>query len=147
MAKSWTSQQLDAMNTKDRDILVSAAAASGKTAVLVERIVNKITKENGTDIDRLVVVTFTKAAASEMKQRIRESIESYLDKEPENARLQRQLTLINNAQITTIDSFCLNIIRNYFTDIDIDPGFRTADEGEIKLLEHDVMEQLLDISS
>ncbi len=145
MANNWTLEQKKAIELDNRNILVSAAAGSGKTAVLVERIIQKIVSEdNPVDIDKMVIVTFTKAAASEMKQRIRESIESYLDKEPENARLQRQLTLINNAQITTIDSFCLNIIRNYFTDIDIDPGFRTADEGEIKLLEHDVMEQLLE---
>ena len=127
METKWTDEQLLAIETRGKNLLVAAAAGSGKTAVLVERIIKIITDDNNpVDIDKMVIVTFTKAAASEMKQRIRESIESYLDKEPKNARLQRQLTLINNAQITTIDSFCLNIIRNYFTDIDIDPGFRTA---------------------
>ncbi len=145
MANNWTLEQRKAIEHDNRNILVSAAAGSGKTAVLVERIIQKIISEdNPVDIDKMVIVTFTKAAAAEMKQRIRESIENYLDNDPDNVRLQRQLTLINNAQITTIDSFCLNIIRNYFTDIDLDPGFRTADEGEIKLLEHDVMEQLLE---
>ena len=95
MAKSWTSQQLDAMNTKDRDILVSAAAGSGKTAVLVERIVNKITKENGTDIDRLVVVTFTKAAAAEMKARVRNRLDDMLDEDEKNSNLIKQIALIN----------------------------------------------------
>ena len=144
MAKSWTSQQLDAMNTKDRDILVSAAAGSGKTAVLVERIVNKITKENGTDIDRLVVVTFTKAAASQMKDKIRKALDSMLDENPGDVNLLRQITLLNNAQITTIDSFCLWIIRNHFPEVNLDPGFRIMDEGEKKLIENDVLEDVLE---
>lgn len=145
MANSWTKEQKQAIDTEGRNILVSAAAGSGKTAVLVERIIRKITdEEHPVDIDRLVVVTFTKAAAAEMKQRIRESVDGLLEQQPDNDRLLRQLTLINNAQITTIDSFCLNIVRNYFTDIDIDPGFRTADEGEIKLLENDVMADMLE---
>ena len=144
MAKSWTSQQLDAMNTKDRDILVSAAAGSGKTAVLVERIVNKITKENGTDIDRLVVVTFTKAAAAQMKDKIRKALDSMLDENPGDVNLLRQITLLNNAQITTIDSFCLWIIRNHFPEVNLDPGFRIMDEGEKKLIENDVLEDVLE---
>lgn len=144
MAKSWTSQQLDAMNTKDRDILVSAAAGSGKTAVLVERIVNKITKENGTDIDRLVVVTFTKAAAAEMKARVRNRLDDMLDEDERNSNLIKQIALINNAQITTIDSFCLWILKNHFSEINLDPGFRVADKGEITLLENDVMQDMLE---
>jgi ATP-dependent helicase/nuclease subunit A len=144
MANQWTDKQLKAINTEGRNILVAAAAGSGKTAVLVERIIKKITREDGPDIDRMVVVTFTKAAAAEMKQRIREALDKELEKNPDNDRLIRQLTLVHNAPITTIDSFCLNIVRNYFTDIDIDPGFRTADEGEIKLLENDVMNEMLE---
>jgi ATP-dependent helicase/nuclease subunit A len=146
MADNWTIDQRKAIETEGCNVLVSAAAGSGKTAVLVERIIQKITApEKNIDIDRLVVVTFTKAAAAEMKQRIRESIDKLLEQqEGINERLQKQLTLLNNAQITTIDSFCLNIVRNYFADIDIDPGFRTADEGEIKLLENDVMEEMLE---
>ena len=101
MAKSWTVQQLDAMNTEDRNILVSAAAGSGKTAVLVERIVKKITGENQTDIDRLVVVTFTRAAAAEMKARIRNRLDDMLDEDENNANLIKQIALVNNAQITT----------------------------------------------
>lgn len=144
MAK-WTDKQLKAIETKGCNILVAAAAGSGKTAVLVERIIEKITdKEHPVDVDRLVVVTFTKAAVAEMKQRIRTAIDELIEREPSNERLHAQLTLINNAQITTIDSFCLNIVRNYFTDIDIDPGFRIADEGEVRLLENDVMEELLE---
>ena len=97
MAKSWTVQQLDAMNTEDRNILVSAAAGSGKTAVLVERIVKKITGENQTDIDRLVVVTFTRAAAAEMKARIRNRLDDMLDEDENNANLIKQIALVNNA--------------------------------------------------
>ena len=144
MAKSWTVQQLDAMNTKDRNILVSAAAGSGKTAVLVERIVRKITGENQTDIDRLVVVTFTRAAAAEMKARIRNRLDDMLDEDENNANLIKQIALVNNAQITTIDSFCLWILKNHFSEINLDPGFRVADKGEITLLENDVMEDMLE---
>lgn len=144
MAKSWTAQQLDAMSAKDRNILVSAAAGSGKTAVLVERIVKKITDENQTDIDRLVVVTFTRAAAAEMKARIRNRLDDMLDEDENNANLIKQIALVNNAQITTIDSFCLWILKNHFSEINLDPGFRVADKGEITLLENDVMEDMLE---
>lgn len=145
MADNWTLKQREAIDANGCNVLVAAAAGSGKTAVLVERIIRKITDgAHPVDIDRLVVVTFTKAAAAEMKQRIRMAIDSLLRQNPDSERLQRQLTLINNAQITTIDSFCLNIVRSYFTELDIDPGFRTADEGEIKLLENDVMEAMLE---
>lgn len=145
MANLWTNDQLKAINTDGRNILVSAAAGSGKTAVLVERIIRKITSADlNVDIDRLVVVTFTKAAAAEMKQRIRQSVDRLLEQDPSDEKLQRQLALIDNAPITTIDSFCLNIVRNYFADIDIDPGFKIADEGEIKLIENDVMQEMLE---
>lgn len=145
MANNWTKEQQKAIDTDGCNILVSAAAGSGKTAVLVERIIRKVTnEEHPVDIDRMVIVTFTKAAAAEMKQRIREALDKLVEEDHNNERLQKQLTLINNAQITTIDSFCLNIIRNYFSDLDIDPGFRTADEGEVKLLENDVIGDMLE---
>lgn len=145
MAAMWTEKQKKAIDKKGCNILVSAAAGSGKTAVLVERIIKKITdKENPVDIDRLIVVTFTKAAAAEMKSRIRNALDEMIESQPESSALQMQLTLLNNAQITTIDSFCLNIVRNYFSDIDIDPGFRIADTGEIQLLESDVLSSLLE---
>ena len=85
--------------------------------MLVERIVNKITKENGTDIDRLVVVTFTKAAAAEMKARVRNRLDDMLDEDEKNSNLIKQIALINNAQITTIDSFCLWILKNHFSEL------------------------------
>ena len=145
MTRNWTDEQKKVINLHNRNILVSAAAGSGKTAVLVERIIKMVTDpDKNIDIDKLVVVTFTKAAAGEMRQRISEAIEEQLELNPEAENLQKQLTLIHNAQITTIDSFCLNIVRNNFTSADIDPGFRTADEGELKLLEADVMGKIIE---
>lgn len=145
MAPVWTNEQRKVIELHNRNILVSAAAGSGKTAVLVERILEMISDENRpVDIDRLVIVTFTNAAAYEMKQRILDGIEKRMEKEPLNLHLRRQQTLINHAQITTIDSFCLNIIRSYFNEIDLDPGFKVADEGEIKLLMSDVLDELIE---
>lgn len=144
MAKAWTTQQRAAMDTRDANILVSAAAGSGKTAVLVERIIKQITKENGTDIDRMVVVTFTKAAAAEMKARIRNRLDDMLEEDEKNSNLIKQIALISNAQITTIDSFCLWILKNHFSQINLDPGFRVADRGEITLIENDVMQDMLE---
>ena len=145
MANQWTDEQRAAFTLSQRNILVAAAAGSGKTAVLVERIIKKITdSENPVNVDELVVVTFTKAAAAEMKQRIRQAIDELVEQQPDNMHLVKQLTLLNNAQISTIDSFCLGIIRNHFTEVDLDPCFKTADEGEIKLLENDVMEEMLE---
>lgn len=141
----WTDEQKLVINLRDRNILVSAAAGSGKTAVLVERIIQIICdKERNVDIDRLLVVTFTKAAASEMRNRVGDAIERMLVDNPDDGHLQRQAALLNNAQITTIDSFCQNIIRNYFHVIDLDPSFRVADENELTLMKTDIMEELLE---
>lgn len=145
MGVSWTKEQQQVIDLRNRNILVSAAAGSGKTAVLVERIIKIITdKENPVDIDRLLVVTFTNAAAAEMRERIGDAIEKALQEQPENEHLQRQLTLIHNAQITTIDSFCLYVIRNHFHEIDLEPNFRIGDEGELKLLKEDVLAKVLE---
>ncbi len=136
----WTKEQQDVIDLRNRNILVSAAAGSGKTAVLVERIIKKITDETKpVDIDRLLVVTFTKAAAAEMRERIGNAIEKLLEKRPEDENLRKQQTLLHNAQITTIDSFCLFVVRNHFEEIGLEPNFRIADQGEIKLLEQDVL--------
>lgn len=145
MGIAFTPEQQRVIDVRDRDVLVSAAAGSGKTAVLVERIVNRISdRERPVDIDRLLVVTFTNAAAAEMRERIGAAVEARLSLEPDNEHLQRQTTLIHNAQITTIDSFCMFVIRNNFNDIGLDPGFRVADEGEIRLLGEEVMAELLE---
>lgn len=141
----YTPEQQQVIDLHKRNILVSAAAGSGKTAVLTERIVKMISdEEHPVDIDRLLVVTFTNAAAAEMRERISLAITKRLTDNPENLHLQKQATLLHNAQITTIDSFCMFIIRNNFNDIGLDPGFRVADEGELKLLKQDMMKELLE---
>jgi len=145
MGVQWTKEQQEVIRLRDRNILVSAAAGSGKTAVLVERILSKITDNtHPADIDRLLIMTFTRAAAGEMKERISAVIEKALGEDPDNEHLQRQTTLLHTAQITTIDGFCAYIIRNYFHLIGLDPGYRTADEGELKLLKGDVVKALLE---
>lgn len=145
MGITYTKEQQEVIDTHGCNILVSAAAGSGKTAVLVERIVKMISDEaKPVDIDRLLVVTFTNAAAAEMRERIGNAIAARLEAEPWNEHLQKQAALVHNAQITTIDSFCMFVIRNNFNDIGLDPGFRVADEGELKLLKKDVMAELLE---
>ena len=145
MGVSWTTEQQQVIDLRNRNILVSAAAGTGKTAVLVERIVKIITDKNHpVDIDHLLIVTFTNAAAAEMRERIGNAIEKALDEQPGNEHLLRQLTLIHNAQITTIDSFCLYVVRNHFHEIDLEPNFRIGDEGELKLLREDVLGRVLE---
>lgn len=142
----WTEGQQKVIELRERNILVSAAAGSGKTAVLVERIIQKITdQENPVDIDRLLVVTFTKAAAAEMRSRISEALEKKAEEDPQNENLQKQLRLLYNAQITTIDSFCQYIIRNYFSVIGLDPLFQVADETDLKLMQQDILSDLMEV--
>ena len=145
MAVKWTKEQEQVIGLRNRNILVSAAAGSGKTAVLVQRILGKVMDpEHPVDIDRLLIMTFTRAAAGEMRERIANALEDALGENPENEHLQRQTTLIHTAQITTIDGFCAYVIRNYFHLIGLDPGYRTGEEGELKLLQEDVMKELLE---
>ena len=145
MGVSWTPEQKKVIDLRDRNILVSAAAGSGKTAVLVERIKERILDpDHPVDIDEMLVVTFTNAAAAQMRDRVGIAIENELLEHPGNLRFSQQLALVHNAQITTIDSFCLYVIRNHFHEIDLEPNFRIADEGELKLLKQDVMERLLE---
>lgn len=142
---NWTEKQQQVIDTRDRSLLVSAAAGSGKTAVLVERIVKMISEgEHPLDIDRLLVMTFTNAAAAEMRERISQAIEKKLEENPRSLHLQAQAALVPYAQITTIDSFCLNLIRNHFNLLDLDPAFRIGDEGELILMRADVMEDMLE---
>ncbi len=143
---NWTSEQEQAIYKKNSNILVAAAAGSGKTAVLVERIINKILNEK-IDIDKLLVVTFTNAAASEMRERILNAIYKKIDNsenEDEVHNLQRQVVLLNKASICTIDSFCLDVIRNNFFEIDISPNFRIADASETELLKQEVLDELFE---
>lgn len=145
MATRWTDDQQRAIQLDKRNLLVSAAAGSGKTAVLVERIIQKITDpDHPVDIDRLLVVTFTNAAAAQMRERIGEAIEKKLDEDPENIHLRRQSTLIHHAKITTIDSFCLSVVRDYFNRLEISPDFKVGDPGELKLLRADVMDKMME---
>jgi ATP-dependent helicase/nuclease subunit A len=139
---TWTDDQWDAIVTSGSNILVAAAAGSGKTAVLVERIIRKISAH--TDVDRLLVATFTKAAAAEMKDRIRLALEQELEREPDSEHLRRQLALMNRASITTLHSFCLDVIRRYYPLIGLDPGFRIANETESELMRLDVLDQLFE---
>lgn len=145
MGVNWTPEQEKVISLRNRNILVSAAAGSGKTAVLVERIITMLTKdEPPINVDELLIVTFTEAAASEMKERILSAIEKKLEENPENVHLQKQSTLIHRAMITTIHSFCLSVIREYFHTIDLDPSFRIGEEGELKLLQKEVLQELLE---
>ncbi len=144
-AVNWTREQSRVIESRGKNLLVSAAAGSGKTAVLVERIIRMVTEgENPAGIDELLVMTFTNAAAAEMRERIAAAIEQKLKEEPENEHLQMQSTLVHHAQITTIDSFCLNVIREHFNLLDLDPAFRIGDEGEMLLMRGDVMAELLE---
>ena len=139
----WTNEQQSAINEKGSNILVAAAAGSGKTAVLVERIIRKIIND-GIDIDKILVVTFTNAAASEMRERILDAIYKKIEENPEDSNLQKQIILLNKASICTIDSFCLDVIKNNFYEIDVSANTRIADGTEILLLKQEVLDDLFD---
>ena len=145
MATRWTEQQLAAVTGEESTLLVSAAAGSGKTAVLVERIIRKITDEtHPTDIDRLLVVTFTNAAAAEMRERIGAAIASKLEENPSSENLARQMALSSKASITTIHSFCLELLRTNFSPAGVDPNFRIADATEETLLRMEALDEVVD---
>lgn len=145
---NFTEEQQKVIDLRGANILVSAAAGSGKTAVLTERIVSLITgnagEESGIDIDKMLILTYTSAAAAEMRERIGKKISDALAANPLDENLWRQQTLLLSAKISTIDSFCLFVIRNNFADIDLDPGFRIMDEGERKLLLSDTIDALFE---
>ncbi|QCR31565.1 helicase-exonuclease AddAB subunit AddA [Lysinibacillus sp. SGAir0095] len=142
---TWTDEQWKAIWATGQDTLVSAAAGSGKTAVLINRMIEKvISSDNPIDVDELLVVTFTNASAAEMRHRMAEALEKEIAKDPRNQHLRRQLSLVNKAQISTLHSFCLAIVRQYAYLIEIDPGFRIANEGESALLRDDVLAQCLE---
>ena len=139
----WTDEQQAAIDKKGSNILVAAAAGSGKTAVLVERIIKKIIVDR-VDIDKILVVTFTNAAASEMRERILEAIYKKIEENPEDANLQKQIILLNKSSICTIDSFCLDVIRNNFYEIDISANARVADSTEMLLLKQEVLDDMFE---
>ncbi|MBP3463922.1 MAG: helicase-exonuclease AddAB subunit AddA [Clostridia bacterium] len=140
MGTTWTKEQLNAICDKGNNILVAAAAGSGKTTVLVERIIRKII-DDGIDIDKMLVVTFTNAAASEMRERILNAIYSEIEKDPLNQRLRKQIVLLNKSSICTIDSFCLDVIKNNFFEIGVSSNFRIADNTELDLLRQEAIEE------
>lgn len=143
----WTEDQKKVIDIRDKNVLVSAAAGSGKTAVLVERIISIVTGSDGRepiDIDRLLVVTFTRAAAGEMRERVLKALEQKAMEEPLNEHLRKQMTYIHNAKITTIDSFCNDVVREHFSELELDPAFKVADAGELALLRADVMAEILE---
>ena len=148
-----TKDQQTAIDIRDANVLVSAAAGSGKTSVLTTRIVSRITDdETPVDIDRMLIMTFTNAAAAEMQGRIRDEIEKKaieLRKDPKadtkkTANLEKQSILVHNAMITTIHGFCKSVITDHFEEISIDPGFRVADENECKLIMQDALEECIE---
>lgn len=140
---AWSGAQLEAIEARGQNLLVAAAAGSGKTSVLVERIIRRVLSGEG-DIDRLLVVTFTNAAAAEMRERIEASLAAEAADHPENHALARQLILFSNASISTLHSFCQSIIRRNFMAIDLDPQFRLANEQELRLLQQDVLEDIFE---
>lgn len=141
----WTKEQEAAIYATGKDTLIAAAAGSGKTAVLVERIIQKvISKENPTDIDSLLVVTFTNAAAEEMRNRVAEALEQEIAKDPASTHLKKQLSLLQRASISTLHSFCMNVVREYAYLLDIDPAFRIANDVETDLIKQDTLDDLFE---
>lgn len=142
---TWTDDQWKAIMAKGQDILVAAAAGSGKTAVLVERIIKKIISiDDPVNVDQLLVVTFTNAAAAEMRHRIGEALEKAIEEDPTSTHLRRQLGLLNSASFSTLHSFCLNVVRSHYYLVDIDPGFRIADQTEADLLRDEVLDEVFE---
>ena len=140
---NWTKEQKQAIYEKGCNILVAAGAGSGKTAVLVERIIHKIIDDK-IDIDKILVVTFTNAAASEMRERVLEAIYKKIEENPEDEHLQRQVILLSRSNICTIHSFCLDVIKNHFYELDIPANFKIGEQAELELLKQDVLEELFE---
>ena len=142
--KIFTPEQLSAIDTRDKTLLVSAAAGSGKTATLTERIIRSIVDEDDPkDISRMLIVTFTNAAVDELRERITAALKSKLEEEPENTRLERQLYMLPNAKISTIDAFCNDILKNNAERFGISPAYRIADPAEVGILAHAVWSSLI----
>ena len=143
--RNWTESQRWAISARNGSLLVSAAAGSGKTAVLVQRVIERLTDpERPCDADRLLIVTFTNAAAAEMKERISAAIGELLQADPANAQLQRQQILLNRAHISTIHSFCNELVRENFYKLDISPDFRISDSAEMTLLRQEAMDEVME---
>ena len=144
MSRNWTNAQLDAIEARKGSVLVSAAAGSGKTAVLVERVIRRLTDTlNPVSADRLLIVTFTKAAAGEMKERISAALSEKLRQQPSNIHLIKQQMLLPNAKICTIDSFCSSLVKENFQLLPVSPDFKTADAGELSVIKRAAMEETI----
>jgi len=141
---SWSERQLAAIETRGKNLLVAAAAGSGKTSVLVERIISRILEQQAIDIDKMLVVTFTNAAAAEMRARIGSALSTALQDNPHSQHVTRQLALLNSSAISTIHAFCQNIVRQNFHLLDLDPQFRVAGQAEIALMKTEVLEKLFE---
>lgn len=143
--RKWTPEQKQCIEARGGTVLVSAAAGSGKTSVLVQRLVGRITDlEHPVDVDRLLVVTFTKAAAAEMKQRISAELTRLIARHPESRRLQRQQMLLPRAHISTVHGFCAGLLREHFQELDLPPRFRVGEEAEIALLREEAVSEVLE---
>ena len=140
----FTPEQIKVINSRNQNLIVSAAAGSGKTAVLTERIVKKICEDETLSVDRMLIVTFTNSAAREMKERIGKKLRAELAKRPDDAHLRKQIAILHTAQITTIDSFCLYILKNHFEEIGVDPSFAIGSEGEITQISDEAFDEALE---
>jgi len=142
---TWTAEQQEAIEKSGSNILVAAAAGSGKTAVLVERIIQKVvSSEDPINIDEILVATFTNAAAEEMRNRIGLALEKAIAKDPTSYHLKKQLSLLQRASISTLHSFCTNVVRQYAYLLDVDPAFRIADDMEMELMKQEVIDDMLE---
>ena len=141
----WTTEQESVINHTAGDLLVAAAAGSGKTAVLVQHVISRIMDPvDPVKLSEMVIMTFTEAAAQEMRDRIKTALEEKLREHPDSAELIREAGSIQNASISTIDAFCKHFITENYAAIDLDPGFRMGDQGELRLLQGDILEDLLE---
>lgn len=145
MRTTWTEEQQKVIDHRDGNLLVAAAAGSGKTAVLVEHVISLVTDPvNPVPLSSLLIMTFTEAAAEEMKERIRSRLQEKLSEDSSRAELIREAGSIQNASISTIDSFCMRLIRENYALLGLDPSFRIAEEGELELLRNDTYAALFE---
>ena len=142
--RRWTEEQLSAINTRDRTLLVSAAAGSGKTATLTERIIRQLTDKEPVSVDSLLVVTFTNAAAAELRTKISKALSAAVAEDPANKRLEQQLYMLPAAKIKTIDSFCNDILRDNSDRVGVPSNYRIADTAECELLAISIIEGMIE---
>lgn len=145
MSRQWTPAQQNAIESRNGTVLVSAAAGSGKTAVLVQRVIERLTdKQDPTPVENLLIVTFTKAAAAEMRERISKELAKLIEKNPADSFLKRQRMFLPNASICTMDSFCSRLVRENFQNLDVLPDFTLMSDNEHEMLKKEIVAQVLD---